>query len=340
MLRLQLLPDQVFEGARIRKATILCTLIFLIDAVVCFLWFSSTKTAMVSMTAQAEAASAFQGQIAALDGEISALQAQIAPVDSKHDYILGLKDYGDNWPQRMRELAKFIYARVEVLSCQLTAEGFELEVRTKTTEDVARLLMNLKQAYAAGLMQQDSLNVTGLSGWPNLTSPYGLSVDSVMHMEIGVDLADFDLHPVNSNSNPAAGNQGGGQGSGSGEMEGGSGGESMPEENASSEMEGGSGDFGGGGGQAVQAGPVDSDRMEAAAIAHYIKPSVDPPDQPYLNLTVTGRWQVPLQAPTGNTPAGAAGPAGGGMGSGMETSGSDAMMEGPPPDEGGSAPAE
>ncbi len=340
MLRLQLLPDHVFEGARIKKAVILCTLVFLLDAAICFLWFSSQKAAMVSMTQQSEVAAGFQSQISALDGEIGALQALIAPVDSKRDYILALKDYGDNWPQRMRALAMFIYARVEVLNCQLDQQGFELQVRTKTTEDVARLLMNLKQGYAAGLLQQDSLNVTGLNGWPNMTSPLGISVDTASHLDPGVGLENGALQGVNSGSNPAAPAQQGGAGG----MEG-SGSEAMPDESSGSGgmsgepgMEGGSGG-GFGGAAGARAGTVDSALMRLLAIRKYIQPSVDPPPQPYLNLTVTGRWQVPLQSPTGNAPAGAAGaaPPGGDMGSGS----GDVIMEGPPADDGGSAaPAE
>lgn len=325
MLRLQLLPDQVFEGARIKKAVLLCTALFLVDAVICFLWFSSTKTAMLSMTQQAEVASGFKSQIDALDGQIAGLQAQIAPVDSKRDYILALKDYGDNWPQRMRELAKYIYARVEVLSCQLDTQGFELEVRTKTTEDVARLLMNLKMAYAAGLLQQDSLNVTGVTGWPNMTSPWGYSLDEILHMEIGVDRDSFDLEAVNSNSNPAAPAGGGGGSSGA---EAGSGAEAMPEESSSSDMSGEPGMEGSGGGGGTRAGNVESDRMRLMALQKYIEPSVDPPPQPYMNLTITGRWQVPLAEPTGNTPAGGAAAPNAGA-TAMDSSGMDVQPEAP-----------
>ena len=334
MLRLQLLPDHVFEGGRIKKATIFCVLIFLIDAVVCFAWFATTKTAMTSMAQQSEVASGFQSQISALDAEIGGLEAQIAPVDSKHDYILGLKDYGDQWTEKMRELSKFIYARVEVLSAQLDSQGFELEVRTKTTEDVARMLMNLKVGYAAGLIQQDSLNVTGLTGWPHLlTSPKtDYTIDQAMHIDIGsgLSLLGQGTSSPGSNSNPGAQRSQGGEFSGSEEM--GGSGEMSPEENSSSEMgmEPGFEGSGGAGGAAVgqRASAVDSDVMRALAVNKYIKPSVDKPPQPYLNLTIEGRWQSALVEPTGNTPAGSA-PAGGGMDSGM--SGMDPMMEGAPP---------
>jgi hypothetical protein len=326
MLRLQLLPDQVFEGSRIRKAIILCTLIFLIDAVVCLLWFSSTKTALASMTEQADVANGFQTQIAALDAEIGALQALIAPVDSKHDYILGLKDYGDQWPAKMRELSKFIYARVEVLSAQLDPEGFELEVRTKTTEDVARLLMNLKAGYAAGLIQTDSLNVTGLTGWPNLTSPPAFSnPQQRLHIDMGGGEQGSRTSP-GSNSNPFAQQQqaggGGGEFSDSAEMP-------ADEGMSSSEMSGEpgfEGGFGGSGG--APASQVDSDAMRALAIAKYIEPSNDREPQPYLNLTITGRWMQPLVEPVGNAPAGAA-PAG--VVPGGEFSGDPGMSEGAPP---------
>lgn len=347
--QLQLLPSSVFEGDRIKKAVVKCSLVTVLVVAGLLMWFKTTREATQSMTAQAEAAAGFQGQIAALDGQISALQSDIAPVDSRHDYILALKDYGDNWPRLMRELAGFIYARVELLSCQLDTQGFSLSVRTKTTEDVARLLQNLKQSYAAGLVQQDSLNVTGLTGWPNATSPLGYGLAAANHIDIAIGDDYARLQAVGSNANPEEGPGLGLAGldvlSGSGAMptdlgpapgSGGSmAGEPGMEGSMDPAMDSGMDGMGGMGGQATQAGSVDSDRLVQLAIAKYIQPSVDPPPQPYLNLTITGRWAAPLQEPVGNMPAGAGG-AGGSPDMMMDDPG---MMEGPPAEDTGSSPA-
>ncbi len=335
MLRLQLLPDYVFEGARIRRAVLICGFIFLVDVGVTHAWQFLTKQKVTNMTNQASVASGFEGQIKAIDGQIAAVAGEIQPIDNKLKYITELKDYGDVWPQRMRALAPFIYERCELLSANLTYTTVTLNVRTKTTQDVARMLMNLKKAYAAGLFRPDSINVTGLTGWPNLTSPLRVGPDELGHMALNLNRPSPVA--VNSNTAVAAGSaaaaagfavQAGNALSGGGPAAP-AGSESAPAEGSSEGsgmVEGASG--GGGGGGAPQGG---DSVMRAAAIARYIKPSVDPPPQPYLTLTVSAVWAQPIPAPDGG-----AAPAGG-----DPNMGGAPMMEGAPPAEGdatGSAP--
>lgn len=306
MLRLQLLPDYVFEGARVRRAIIICVVIFLIDVGITHWWVASTKYALANMTNQGEVAKGFETQTKDLEGKIAAVAAEVAPIDAKRDYMLALKDHGDIWPQKMRQVAPFIYNRVELLSARLTPEAVELSVRTKTTDDVARMLMQLKRGYAAGLFAPDSINVTGLTGWPNPTSPRGFGLAELKHITVPFEVGG--LSPVGSNSRPGApqGGQGGGMGAPGGAPGAPEAGGSPPDAGAM----GGPGAPGGGGG----GGGASNDTMRRAALAAYIKPSVDPPPQPYLQMNITARWAQPVAPIEGGGPGAAGGGAPGAPG--------------------------
>lgn len=335
MLRLQLLPETVFEGARIKRAVIVCVVIFLVIVGITHFWQMTTKRALTSMTEQAETAAGFASQTQSLQGEIAAVEAEIAPIDAKRDYMIDLKDFGEVWTTRMRQIAPYIYPRAELLSLSMDAEGFEMELRTSTTEDVARVLMNLKQLYGIGLVQQDSLNVTGLTGWPNLTSPLP---NVPQNMALEWDLPG--LVPVNSNSQFEAEGGTGGGGEGFAEpgmepgMEAGPGGpaeaappaEAMPGEPGMEGMGGG-----GGGGSLGQATVSANDAVREKARVRYIRPSTEPPPQPYLRLQIRARWAEAISEPGAAATAAPGGmPGDPGMMEGMPPEGPP--MEGPPPE--------
>lgn len=87
MLRLQLLPDYVFEGARVRRAIIICVVIFLIDVGITHWWVASTKYALANMTNQGEVAKGFETQTKDLEGKIAAVAAEVAPITSKEQLV-------------------------------------------------------------------------------------------------------------------------------------------------------------------------------------------------------------------------------------------------------------
>jgi len=227
-----------------------------------------------------------------------------------------------------------------------------MNVRTKTTSDVANLLMTLKQGYRAHLIADGSLNITGLTGWPNPTSPRGWGPESRRRMEL--PFGTGDLSPVSSNSgapsgtaNLAGGGSGGAPGSpgGSSSMSGAppspgspgggapSGGPGMP-----GAPGGGSGGAGAGASFQLSNVPLELQQMlvspEDAAKRQYITPSDEPPPQPYLNLVINGAWAVTFSVPS------AGGGAGGRPGMpGMSGPPPGAPgMSGPPPSPGMSGP--
>lgn len=362
MLKLQLLPDYVFEGDKIKRNVIVCTVILILVVGATLKWLQITQHKLDNMTNQAQVASGFEGQIKSIDSEIAAVAAEIKPFDDKREYMNTLKDFGDIWPERMRDVCKFIYNRAEVLSASLTTTGVQLSVRTKTTDDVARLLMDLKQAYAAGLFREGTLQVSGLTGWPNPTSPRGYGLPEMGHIELPLDVTG-GLSGVGSNSQRGGGGGGGGGGFGGGG--GVSGMTGSPDGMSGGDMgmsggdmggappSGGSPMGGGGGGAGVGAlaDILDVDNVspaarglllgiQEAARVTYIKESADPPDQPYLNLSVTAQWAQPITPPEG----GGGQPAGGmmgmemGMSPDMAMSGDPGMSAAPPGDMSGAPP--
>lgn len=324
MLRLQLLPDYVFEGARIRKAIMVCTALFVLDVGATHLYQAITKGRLANMTNQAEVAKGFEGQIKAIEGEIGAVTAEIQPIDDKRNYMIDLKDFSDQYVAKLRALIPFIYRRVEVLSASITNTGFTLQVRTKTTDDVARMLKNLKEAYNSGLLQPDSINITGLTGWPNPTSSLSWRIDTAENVLTPIG----DIGGLSAVGSQGAAPGGGGQAAG---QPGGDAGAPPPEAGAPPGDPGAApggapgGEAGGGGGQPASGAGA----AEAVARARYLKPSVDPPPQPYLNMTITGNWVEPLKEPAGGAPGAAPGGAPGMPGD---------PGAGPPPGDPGAGP--
>ena len=336
MLKLQLLPDYVFEPDKIKRNVFVCTALLGAVVGVTVYWLLLTQHKLDNMTNQATVAKGFEDQIKKFDADIATVAAEIKPFDDKRDYMNSLKDFGDIYPERMRQVCRFIYNRAEVLSATVTNTGVQLTVRTKTTDDVARLLMVLKQGYQAGLFREGSLQVNGLTGWPNPTSPRGYGLPEMGHIELPLDVAG-GLSAVGSNSGRAAAPAGGGGFAGGGSS-GGAEGMSGPESGAGGEpgMGAGGPSGGGGGGQAGGLADIlDAENVSPAARAlllgipeaarmTYIKQSADPPNQPYLNLSVTADWAQPITPPDGGAPA---------AGMGGDMMGMDpGMSSGPPPD--------
>ncbi len=348
MLKIQLLDRRFFAAGRIKRMLVLCLLLTAV-LVAGILWNTKRlQTRAADMQAQAAAAQANQGQVTTAEGEIAAVNSEVAPFDAQLDYIRELRDYSDNFPRYLRMLSRYIYNRADVLSAVVSYDGFQLQVRTKTTDDVAALMVNLKQAYKSNLIANDSLSIQGLTGWPNPTSPRNWSSDARRRIEL--PFPSENLQPVGSATTPPAPG-GGGMGGASGM--GGMGGSGMGGDmgGMSSPPMGGSGmgssgpgmggsGMGGGPPQMASAGGLRTlegmdlataqffSDPQSAAHRTYIELSDDPPLQPYLNLAISGRWGVPFPAPMGSG-AGGMGGGMGGMGGGMGGMGGPRGMMGP-----------
>ncbi|MBI5833471.1 MAG: hypothetical protein HZB16_14325 [Armatimonadetes bacterium] len=344
MLKLQLLDRRFFEARKVTQAMILCA-ILTVGVVGFALWRTTAlKTKVADMKNQASAAAAFEQQITAKQGEIEQVKAEVAPFDAQLAYVKSLLNYSDNFPKYLRMLSRYIFNRAEVLSVALTGEGFTMQVRTKGTQDVAGLMINLKQAYKAGLIATDSLSIQGLSGWPNPTSPRGWGPDTRRRIEL--PFSTGDLQGVNSSSRTlgaVTGVTGGGAapgGPGGPGSSGGSGGPGMSAPGPSgppggsggspggmpSAAPGGSGGSGGaapgaggpgaavasaGGLRSLQGLNLETTQFftnpQDAAHRQFIQASDDPPLQPYLNLVISGRWGNPFPSPAGGAAAGGGG---------------------------------
>ena len=345
MLKLQLLDRRFFEARKVARAVAMCGVLSILVVVGALFVTTTLKTKLSDMKAQASAAAAFETQVTGKQTEIATVQAEVAPFDAQLAYVRQLRDYSDNFPKYLRMLSRYIYNRAEVLNVMLTGDGFMLQVRTKTTADVAGLMINLKQAYKAGLIATDSLSIQGLSGWPNPTSPRGWGPDTRRRIELPFNTGD--LQGVNSNSRALAavtGVTGGGAGGEGGP--GGSGGPAMGSPGGSGPpggapgapgapggMASGPGGSGGSGGPAAGApgaGMASAGGLRSlqgltlettqffttpqdAAHRQFIQGSDDPPLQPYLNLAIVGRWGNPFAAMGGGGAAGGAGGMPGGM---------------------------
>ncbi|MBI2298293.1 MAG: hypothetical protein HYU66_04960, partial [Armatimonadetes bacterium] len=275
MIKLQLLPDYVFEGDKIRRNVIVCTVLLLLVTGVSVQWMRIWQNKVADMKNQASVSGGFQQQIATLQGQIQTQRDMVAPFDNKRAYMTSLCDYGAKYTEKVRQLGRYIYNRVDVLSCTINEGGFTMAVRTKTTEDVARTLMCLKAGYKGGLFAQDSVTLSGFpEGWPNATSPSGYSTSAFAHINLPFDVNLGGRSPVNSGATGMAQAREESAVAGVGELPAAA--------------------------RGLVLGPAQAARLK------YIKPSADPPDQPYMNLTIDGKWAVPIVAP-----AGAAGAAGG-----------------------------
>lgn len=347
MIRLQLLPDYVFEGEKIVRAVIVCTVILLALTGGMVFWTMTEVNKLENMKTQQTAAANLQSQVTSLEGEIDAANAAVAPLQQRHDYMVSLRDFSDGYAERFRNLSRYIYQRVEVLSAQITEQGFNLTVRTKTTQDVARMWMNLRQGELDGLIAANSIQVGGLTGWPNSTSPRGWTAEGRRRFDLPLEVDT--LSPVNSGStNISSGQQGGGFGGvpGPGGGSSGSAGLAPPGpgglggSGAGPGLPGGEGGVpgaaGGGGGfgnTVMDFRQTSKEAMQmwldprSAAMLEYITPSEEPPDQPYLNMSISGAWAQPMTAPAGT--GGQQGGFGGGFG-GMDPFGGG-MMPGLPP---------
>jgi hypothetical protein len=327
MLKLQLLTLKHREQEKMIKAGVLCGLVLAVFVVLMVRWVADTKAKLDDMKAQASAAQANAQKVQEADGEIAAENAKVQPYDDHLFYVLSLRDFSKVWPQRMKMLARFISDRADLLDASLTAQGFTLHIRTKTTADVANVLMTLKQSYKARLVADGTINIAGLGGWPNPTSPRGWGPDSRRRLEL--PYTNSGLSEVGSSTETATPAAPAGGGPGSGGAPGGSssgppgspgmGGPGSP---------GSSGGAPGGLGAVLNTVPPELAQMLTtpldAARRTYISPSVDPPPQPYLALIVTGTWYSPIPVPGGGGGQGQGGPGGmpGGRGGGFS---------GPPP---------
>lgn len=355
MLRLQLLPDYIFETERVIRALIICGVTFVIVVIGTVKWLGSEKNKLENMKLQAAQATSYATEVKSYDDKIQKVKDEVKPYDDKRAYVESLRDFSGNWTRHMRMLSQYIYYRAEVTTATLTPAGFQLSVRTKSTDDVARLMMNLKRAYKANLIAKDSLNISGLTGWPNPTSPRGWGPDTRGHIE--VPNGTGELSAVNANAGetstviggPAAapgapGAPGGPSGGGGGPGMSGappSGGSSAPPSGGgSSGAPGGSGGAGGAGGTAtagfrLDRAPIEialflSSPMEAARRRH-LQTSVEPPPQPYLTLSVAGLWATPMVVPQGGGAAGPAGSQPGMPGAPPGASGPSGPPSAPPP---------
>jgi hypothetical protein len=276
-------------------------------------WHTSTKNKLENMTQQAAAATANKGKIDAIDTRIGEAQAAIAPMDNKRDYMMALRDYGDVWPERMQALNRYIYRRVELISAQLTPDGVSLQARTKTSEDLARMLLDLKQTYPAGLLRPDSLTVNGVTGWPNslgfsytagarthIALPGGFGGLSPVGHATGGGGGATDQASQGTTAPGAAADQGSGPGSATPLVQPSGGGE--PAQGAAGAAAGG--------GSAVVArlpqyrAPVLLSAADAAR-ARYLQRSVEPNLQPYMVLSISAEWAAKIAEP-GAPPPGAA----------------------------------
>lgn len=335
MIRLQLLPDYVFEGEKIVRALVVCLVLLLAETGGMLFWMSVENNRLENMTRQKTTAEANKTQVDGLNSEISAAKAAVAPIDNKRNYMISLRDYSDGYPERLKAISGYLYERAEVLSASVTERSVSLNVRTKTTEDIARIMMNLRRAEQDGLLAPQSISVSGVTGWPNPTSPRGWGTEAQRRMDLPAGVSPSDLRPVNSGSRNlqtgGAQQQGGGgpagipgvggQGGGGGEVPG-LGGDGQRFSNFVL-------DFGRSSKSALQM--LMSPRQ--AAMLEYIEPSDEPPDQPYLQLTITATWARPMVPPAGtDTGQGGMGGFGGpGMGMGippMVGSGSGGPMPG------------
>jgi hypothetical protein len=162
MIKINLLPPNIFEARTIKRLAVVFAVVFLVIVGACLAYWNKINKETADWKAKAEVANGLLMQANQIKQQAADLRAQIGPITTKIQFFEDVKKYNDKYPAIYEKLAKFTYKKV--LYTQLTPSGPTLTIQAyaPSLTDAGRYLLNL---YKATHIFQ-SVAISGVPGFP------------------------------------------------------------------------------------------------------------------------------------------------------------------------------
>lgn len=179
MIKINLLPPNLYEGKVIRNIGVAFG-VFAIVVVAGFLFWNSTIKAETDTTkAQADEAQQLSQQADGIKSQASGERAKITPVTQKVKFFDAVYKHNESFVELYSELAKFTYKRVAYSGVSLAADGtMTLQATAPNLRDVGRYLLNMYGA--THLFQSVVLSTAPSAANGNAPGAAGVAAPSIM----------------------------------------------------------------------------------------------------------------------------------------------------------------
>lgn len=165
MIKINLLPPNIFEAKVIRNIAVAFGLLAVIIVVGMLYWNNKINTEAAEVQRLADAAKALHDKAESIKGEAESMRSSIAPIQEKIKFFEDVKKHNESYPQLYRELAKFTYAKVVYTNITPSDGGtLQLQGSAPSLSDVGRYMMNIYRA--THLFQTVTVSQVTLSSQP------------------------------------------------------------------------------------------------------------------------------------------------------------------------------
>lgn len=166
MIKINLLPPNIFEARAIKRVIILFSVVLIAVIAISLAVTKKVNDAAAVYKQEADAAEILKQQAAQLESQASALRSEIAPIKSKVDFFEAVKSYNLQYPALYEELAKFTYKKIIYSSLQPDGSSLNITAHTPSLKDAGRYLLNMYRASHIFT----SVTISGVPGYPHTGS--------------------------------------------------------------------------------------------------------------------------------------------------------------------------
>ena len=162
MIKINLLPSNIFEARAIKRVIALFAIILIAVVAVSLVMTQKLNKESADLQQQTKVAADLKQQADTLASQASSLLAQIAPIESKIKFIDDVKAHNLVYPKLYEELAKFTYKKIIYSSLQSDGSALTITAYTPSLKDTGRYLLNMYRATHIF----SSVTISGVPGYP------------------------------------------------------------------------------------------------------------------------------------------------------------------------------
>lgn len=166
MIKINLLPRTIYEKRIIRNTAILFAVVLVAIIAAGFTYSTKLAANVKDMEQQAAEAKAYKDRVEQIRSSASSARSSIGPIKQKLDFINGVLDYNNKFPELWTEIAKWTCDRVMYTSLQTDGMNVQMQMKVKTLDDLGRYLLNMYRAVDLF----GSVTISSLPGYPKTST--------------------------------------------------------------------------------------------------------------------------------------------------------------------------
>ncbi|MBW3625300.1 MAG: hypothetical protein KY468_18030 [Armatimonadetes bacterium] len=164
MTKVNLLPDYIWEGQRLRRTAMIVASLVVLELVALGFWYMQTNTALADVTAERDEWQVKAAAVDEINTKAEAITAAIKPITDKVDYITQIIEHNQKFPALFERTNMYTYYRVGYRQLQPQVSVLNMTANARSVGDIGRYLLNIQRA-------KDTFTAVSITsqmpGWPS-----------------------------------------------------------------------------------------------------------------------------------------------------------------------------